>query len=84
MVRPQVFAFESNLGFEAQHLTRAVVLGGVRNWTAMLEGPRGTVGWLTTNATKEKSCLTTRSALNQGTHGSLKLCGPTILTPEPF
>jgi hypothetical protein len=40
--------------FEAQHLTRAVVLGGVRNWTAMLEGPKGTIGWHTTNATSAR------------------------------
>ena len=58
-----VFAFESNLGFEAQHLTRAIVGSNIKDWHMMLEGPRGTLGWHTTNVSKEKSCLTTRSAL---------------------
>lgn len=31
-----------------------------------MEGPKGTAGWQTTNATKEKSCLTMRSSLGQG------------------
>ena len=37
--------------FESQHMTRAVVLGGIRNWTVMMEGPKGSAGWLTTHAT---------------------------------
>ena len=52
--------------FEAQHLVRAICLAGIHNWTCMLEGPKGSMGWQTTNARKEKSCLTMRSTLNQG------------------
>lgn len=61
-----VFVFECNLGFEAQHLTRAIVLSGLSGWMTMSEGPKGATGWLTTNTTKEKSCLTMRSSLNRG------------------
>ena len=43
-----------------------MVLGGIRNWTVMLEGPKGAAGWLTTHVSKEKCCLTMRSALNHG------------------
>lgn len=61
-----VFAFECNLGFEAQHLIRAVTLSKLRGWLLMREGPGGAPGWLTTNGTKEKSCLTMRSSLELG------------------
>ena len=52
--------------FEAQHLIRAISVSKVMGWQVMREGPGGAPGWQTTNATKEKSCLTMRSALETG------------------
>ena len=57
---------ESNLGFESQHVIRSISMARVQGWTVMREGPGGSPGWHTTNSSKERMCLTMRSALELG------------------
>lgn len=61
-----VFCLESNLAFEAQHILRAVTQAGIKKWLALQEGVGGSLGFLTTNATKEAMCLMLRDALRIG------------------
>ena len=57
---------EANLGFEAQHICAAVTRAGVRDWTALREGAQGSVGFLTTHATKEAGCVAVQELLSNG------------------
>ena len=52
-----VFGFECNLGFEAQHAIHTIQRNNVRDWVCLSEGPHGTPGVLTTNASKEVRSL---------------------------
>ena len=61
-----VLCFESNLGFEAQHLIHSVTQRGLKRWVAMAEGAGGALGWLATNERKEAMCLQLREALTVG------------------
>jgi hypothetical protein len=62
-----VFIFESNLGFESQHLLHAVESdSSIKNWVAMSEGASSGLGWLTTNERKETMVLLTREAMRVG------------------
>lgn len=61
-----VLCLESNLGFECQHITQALVRADVPRWVALNEGAGGTLGFLTTNQTKESMMMMTRDALRVG------------------
>ena len=68
---------ESNLGFEAQHYIGTFTRERVRDWVVLREGPRGSVGFLTTHDTKEASCKLVHDMLNTkqlSTHPSLVSC----------
>lgn len=61
-----VLLLESNLAFECQHIIHYLQAQGLKKWLALSEGAGGSLGWLTTNATKEASVFQLRDALKVG------------------
>ena len=61
-----VLCLESNLGYECQHIAQALQRAEVPRWVALNEGAGGTIGFLTTNQTKEQMMMMTRDALRVG------------------
>lgn len=61
-----VLCLESNLGYECQHITLALTRAEVPRWVVLNEGAGGTIGFLTTNQTKEQMMMMTRDALRVG------------------
>ena len=61
-----VFSLESNLAYEAQHLTHAFTQAGLKKWLCLSEGAGGSLGWLTTNERKESMMFALRDALAVG------------------
>lgn len=61
-----VFSLESNLAYEAQHLTHAFTQAGLKKWVCLSEGAGGSLGWLTTNERKESMMFALRDALAVG------------------
>jgi hypothetical protein len=61
-----VLSFESNLGFESQHLLHYLHGQKLDKWVSMSEGAGGSHGWLTTGARKEAMALSLREAIRIG------------------
>jgi hypothetical protein len=60
-----VLGLECNLGFEAQHIIHTLRRVAFRNWIALLEGPEGAPGLLTSNSSKEVMCVALQELLTQ-------------------
>lgn len=62
-----ILSIECNLGLESVHLTRAIARReGARPYRVMNEGPGGSAGFLTTNATKSQGYQQVRECLRVG------------------